>query len=157
MIHQEKWRKKLSEEGYFFKTYKSLELDKVEEKTLEKLSWMTTLICFHPDMINYIKSLKLLNFIIKIIDNKYPSAIRSNAVLSISLLTYHEQLFGDLINGGVIDLVMQLCMKKDNDMSVKQFSTLALVHFALSKLSINILIDKGIMTLFNSLGMLDNV
>ena len=52
---------------------------------------------------------------------------------------------------------MNLCMKKDDDLSVKQFSTLALVHFALSKLSIKILIDKGIMTLFNSLGMLSNV
>jgi hypothetical protein len=98
-----------------------------------------------------------LNFIIKLIDNKFPPAIRSNAVLAISLLTYHEQLFGDLINNGVIDLVMNLCMKKDDDISVKQFSTLALVHFALSKLSIKILIDKGIMTLFNSLGMLSNV
>jgi len=48
-------------------------------------------------------------------------------------------------------------MKKDDDLSVKQFSTLALVHFALSKLSIKILIDKGIMKLFMSLGKLDNI
>jgi hypothetical protein len=51
IIHMEKWRKKLSEEGYFFKIYKTMGLDKIENKTLEKLSWMTTLICFHPDMI----------------------------------------------------------------------------------------------------------
>ena len=93
----------------------------------------------------------------KLIDNKHPAIIRSNAVLAISLLTYHEELFNDLIDNQVIDLVMRLCMNKDDQIQVKQFATLALVHFALSKNSIKILIDKGIMTLFNSLGMLDNV
>ena len=52
---------------------------------------------------------------------------------------------------------MNLCIKKDDDLQVKQFSTLALVHFALSKFSIKILIEKGIMTLFHSLGNIDNV
>jgi len=54
-------------------------------------------------------------------------------------------------------MVMNLCIKKDDDLQVKQFSTLALVHFALSKFSIKILIEKGIMTLFHSLGNIDNV
>jgi len=35
---------------------------------------------------------------------------------------------------------------------VKQFSTLALVHFALSKKSINILIEKGVLDLFDTFG-----
>jgi hypothetical protein len=78
-------------------------------------------------------------------------------VLAISLLTYHESLFDELINNGVIDLVMNLCMDVGGDLTVKQFSTLALVHFALSKQSINILIQKGIMDLFNSLGNIKNV
>jgi hypothetical protein len=52
----------------------------------------------------------LLNFIIKLVDNKFPAAVRSNAVLAISLLTYHETLFNELIGNGVIDIVMNLCM-----------------------------------------------
>jgi hypothetical protein len=40
---------------------------------------------------------KMLPFIIKISDAKYPSAIRSNAVLAISLLTYNELLFDEII------------------------------------------------------------
>ena len=39
---------------------------------------------------------------------------------------------------------------------MKQFSTLALVHFALNKQSINILIEKGVMDLFNSFASIDN-
>jgi len=35
---------------------------------------------------------------------------------------------------------------------VKEFSTLALVHFALSKRSINILISKGVLDLFDTFG-----
>ncbi len=35
-------------------------------------------------------------------------------------------------------------------MQLRQFSTLAVVHFALNKQSINILIQKGVMNLFNS-------
>lgn len=35
---------------------------------------------------------------------------------------------------------------------VKQFSTLALVHFALSEKSINILIKKGVLDLFDTFG-----
>ena len=90
MIHQNNWRKKLATQGYFKQVYASMEVTKIDEKTLEKLSWMTTLVCFHPDMIEQIQNLKLLNFIMKLIDTKFPAVIRSNAVLAISLLTYHE-------------------------------------------------------------------
>ena len=55
----------------------------------------------------------------KLIDDKQPSIVRSNAVLAISLLTYHEQLFDDLIENKVIDLVIDLCMKKDDEIQVK--------------------------------------
>ena len=58
---------------------------------------MTTLICFYPDMIEQIIQLNLLGFIIKISSYKYPSNIRSNAVLALSLLTYHEKMFDELI------------------------------------------------------------
>jgi len=118
---------------------------------------MTTLICFHRDMIDQIVNLKLLKFIISLVQSNFSASIRSNAVLAISLLTYHESLFNELISNGVIDIVMNLCMDYNQDIQVKQFSTLALVHFALSKQSINILIEKGIMDLFNSLGLIDNV
>lgn len=115
------------------------------------------MICFHRDMIDQIVNLKLLKFIISLVQSNFSASIRSNAVLAISLLTYHESLFNELISNGVIDIVMNLCMDYNQDIQVKQFSTLALVHFALSKQSINILIEKGIMDLFNSLGLIDNV
>jgi len=83
-------------------------------------------------------------------------AIRSNAVLAVSLLTYHEILFHELINNGVIDSIMDLCMDPMAEISVKGFSTLALVHFALSRQSIQLLLEKGIMNLFNALSTIDN-
>lgn len=82
--------------------------------------------------------------------------IRSNAVLAISLLTYHETLFHELINNNVIDMVMNMCMDPKLDISIKRFSTLALVHFALSRESINILLEKGVMDLFAALSSIDN-
>lgn len=54
---------------------------------------MTTLITYHSDMLPRIVECKLLQFIIKLVDPKYSVTIRSNAVLAISMLTYHEQLF----------------------------------------------------------------
>lgn len=116
LIQSTSHRKKLASMGYFKQVYDTMQVGKVDDKTLEKLSWMTTLICFHPDMIEQIVSLRLLNFIIKLVDNKFPPAVRSNAVLAISLLTYHEQLFNELISNGVIDIVMNLCMDQQGDL-----------------------------------------
>ena len=90
MIHVPEWRKKLAEQGYLKEVYTNMQIDKLGAKVVEKLSWMTTLVCFHPDMIEQIQQLKLLQFIMRLIDNKNPSIVRSNAVLAISLLTYHE-------------------------------------------------------------------
>lgn len=87
---------------------------------------------------------------IKISGKNYKSSIRSNAVLAISLLTYNENLFDEIIKQGVIDLVMTLCRDKTQDTIVKQYSTLALVHFALNRKSIKILIDKGVLGLFDA-------
>jgi len=70
------------------------------------------------------------------------------------LLTYHEAMFQELVDKGVIDLVMELC--RDNDIEVKRFATLALVHFALNKRSINTLVEKNVMDLFNSFGSLND-
>ena len=61
-------------------------------------------------MLQRIQDIRLLPFIIKLVDMKYSVTIRSNAVLAISLLTYHEVLFQELINYGVIDMIMDLCM-----------------------------------------------
>jgi len=84
-------------------------------------------------MFDHIIRLNILDFIIKITHSKFPSTIRSNAVLAISLLTYNENLFDEIIKKGVIELMMTLCKDTNQDLSVKQFATLALVHFALSK------------------------
>lgn len=63
-------------------------------------------------------------------------------------------MFDGLISKGVIDLVMDLC--QDSDLDVKQYATLALVHFALNKKSITIMIKKGVMNLFNSFATINN-
>ena len=117
---------------------------------LEKLSTLATLISFHQDMDEHIKRINLLQFVIGITQQQYPSAIRSNAVLAISLLTYNENLFDDIIRCGVVDIVMQLCRDSDQELHVKQYSTLALVHFALNPKSIKILIDRGVLKLFDT-------
>ena len=96
-------------------------------------------------------------FIIKLMDSRYNVTIRSNAVQAISMLTYHEILFQELISNGVIDMIMEICMDPFAELSIKRFSTLTLVHFALSKDSIKLLLDKGIMNLFNILSIIENV
>ena len=103
-------------------------------------------------MTDLIISQNILGFILKISDQKYSSAIRSNSVLAISLLTYNELLFDEIIKQGVIDLIMNLCQDQNQDRTVQEFSTLALVHFALNKKSINILIEKGVLDLFDTFG-----
>lgn len=56
----------------------------------------------------------------------------------------------------MIDIVMNFCMDPKLELSIKSFSTLALVHFALSRESIHILLEKGIMNLFSALNTIDN-
>ena len=105
-------------------------------------------------MIDEILELGLLSNIIEMCKSTFESRIRSNAVLALSLLTYHPEMFEELIKQGVIDLVMSL--GQDNDIEVKQYATLALVHFALNKQSINILIKKGVMDLFSSFASIND-
>ena len=150
------YRAKLRDKGYIRDIYNSIFLDKIEERRLEKVSHLTTLVAFHADMLPTIISSKILNFIINLVDKKYSVTIRSNAVLAISLLTYHEVLFQELITNNVIDMIMDLCMDPKEDISVKRFATLALVHFALARDSIQLLLEKGIMNLFNALSSIDN-
>lgn len=134
LIHSEDHRLRLANENYLKRIYQTFSnAAKADNRTLEKVSQMTTLVCFYPDMIDQILRLNLLEFIIKISGPQYGSTIRSNAVLALSLLTYHEKMFDELIKRGVIDLVMNLCKDVSGDILVKQFSTLALVHFALNK------------------------
>jgi hypothetical protein len=48
-------------------------------------------------MFDHIIKINLLTFVIKISGKNYKSSIRSNAVLAISLLTYNENLFDEII------------------------------------------------------------
>ena len=52
-------------------------------------------------------------------------------------------------------MVLKLC--QDEDIKVKQYATLTLVHFALNPKSITILIEKGVIDLFNSFSSISNV
>jgi hypothetical protein len=126
------------------------ELTQSDIRTLEKVSWLTTLISFHEDMFDHIIKLNILKFVIRLSDKKFPASIRSNAVLAISLLTYNEKLFAEIIDKGVTELIMGICNDDQQDLSVKEFSTLALVHFALNKKSITILIENGVLDLFQT-------
>lgn len=161
MVASDQQRHKLANNNYFRDVFEKMskmaDLKQNQDyRVIEKLSWLVTLISFHQDMFDHIIKLNLLEFILKISDSKFPSSIRSNAVLAISLLTYNEMLFDEIINKGVIDLIMALCRDQHQDLTVKQFSTLALVHFALSKKSINILIEKGVLELFDTFGQGDD-
>ena len=51
MVHTTSLRKKLANNGYFRQVYSSIDPNRADPVVLEKLSWMTTLVCFHPDMI----------------------------------------------------------------------------------------------------------
>ena len=126
--------------------------DSVKDKTqmviLEKLSNLVVKISFKPDIHYKVLDLRLLPFILKISGDNYSNIIRSNAMLAISLLTYNDKLFEQIIDIGMIDLIMGVCKGKQGivyDVTFTQFSTLALVHFALNKRSIGILIKKGVL------------
>lgn len=116
MIYSEKQRHKLAKEDKLSMVFEQMASQKLTESTaksdlriLEKLSQLVTLISYHQDMFDHIIKLNLLTFVIKISNKKFPSTIRSNAVLAISMLTYNEKLFEEIIDKGVIDLIMELC------------------------------------------------
>jgi len=80
-------------------------------RILDKLSWLSSLIAFHQkDLSNIILDLNLLDFILILCEPEFPSKIRSNAMLAISLVTYNNDLFSKIIEIGVIDKVLALCM-----------------------------------------------
>ena len=83
LVNSDVHRKRLATQGYFKQVYQNMKVGEIDEKTLTKMSWLTALICYHHDMLELIGQLKLLPFIIKLVENKYSVAIRSNAVLGI--------------------------------------------------------------------------
>ena len=106
----DEYRAKIRDQTYIRQIYESLNLDKIEERKLEKVSHLTTLVAYHADMLQRIIEVRLLAFILKLLDPKYSVTVRSNAVLAISLLTYHPVLYKELLTVGVIDTIMGLCM-----------------------------------------------
>ena len=87
--------------------------DKEDQRILEKLAVLLTKISFHQDLYQLVINQKLMGFILKICDQKYSNTVRSNAVLAISLLTYNDKLFDEIIHWGVIDLIMELCQDQN--------------------------------------------
>ena len=63
LIHQEEHRLHLANKDYLKKVYEAYKTDR---QVSERISWLTTLICFYPDMIQEIIRLNLLDYIIKI-------------------------------------------------------------------------------------------
>ena len=157
IVDSEVQRHKLVKEGCFRELFERMQAvadskDKEDQRILEKLAVLLTKISFHQDLYQLVINQKLMGFILKICDQKYSNTVRSNAVLAISLLTYNDKLFDEIIHWGVIDLIMELCQDQNQDIVVQQFSTLALVHFALNERSLNIIIEKGVLDLFDTFG-----
>ena len=90
-------------------------------------------------------------------NTKYSATIRSNAFIAVALISYHEALYNDLVGTNVIDLVMEDCMDPQTDLSIKKYSTLALVHFAFNGNNLNILLEKGVLQVFNTLSKVENL
>ena len=158
IVSSDKQRIKLADNFYFQRVFEKIQTfneqgdDNTDLRSLENLSWLATLIAFHQDMFDYVVKMKMLKFILSIAVDRYPSTVRSNAVLAISLMTYNEKLFDEIIQNGVIDLIMAFCRDQNQDEKVQEYSTLALVHFALNKKSIKILIEKNVLDLFDTFG-----
>ena len=85
-------------------------------RLLDKVSWLITLISFQKDMYDMILKLDLLKFIIQLCDKKFGDQIRSNAILSISLLTYNERIFDEIIKSDVVmDMIMDICKDQNEE------------------------------------------
>ena len=106
----DEYRAKIRDQTYIRQIYESLNLDKIEERKLEKVSHLTTLVAYHGDMLQRIIEVRLLPFILKLMDAKYSVTVRSNAVLAVSFLTDHPVLYKELLTMNVIDTIMGLCM-----------------------------------------------
>jgi len=122
-----------------------------QTRILGRLSWLIALMAFHiEDLAKVLIDNKIVNLLEKLINNDYQADIKANAMLSVSLLTYNSDLFDIMIKAGFVDTILKLSKDTQQETNVRQYSTLALVHFALDKKSINLLIEKGIMDLFQS-------
>ena len=55
-----------------------------------------------------------------------------------------------MVKFNVIEKILEMCMDVNEEVVVREFSTLAVVHFALNKNCIDILIEKGVMNIFES-------
>ena len=92
----------------------------------------------------------------KLLNQKYSVTIRNNALTAVAMLTYHEVLYNELINENVIDVIMELCIDPKTELSIKKYSSMALVHFVLNPRSLDLLLEKGVMDLFSMLTKIDN-
>jgi hypothetical protein len=59
----------------------------------------------------------------KIVDPVFPTQVRANGVLAISLLSYHEVLFKQILENNVIDMILFICMDPDTDENIKLYAT----------------------------------
>lgn len=126
-------------------------------RILEKLSLLVSLMAFFSDMHDTFLRLDLLRFVVKLTDEKFSSTIRSNAIMTIKLLTYNPKIFSQMLSSGIIDLIMNLCKRRNEEILVKEKVTNALVHFALSDLSIKMLLEKKVLGLFEYFGLTEEV
>ena len=123
----------------------------MRKNILKKVSWLNCLIAFNVDeMFDTIKDINLFGFIIKTLDPKFPPVVRANGVLAISLLSYHKSLFNLILDNNVIEIILKITMDPNTEETIKLYATQALVHYALNKDSIDILIEKGVMSIFSA-------
>lgn len=66
------------------------------------------------------------------------------------MLSQSAEMFDEFLKHGAIDLALSVCKSAEKDYEMKQAASMTLVNFALNQPDIKILLDKGIMDLFEN-------
>ena len=70
-------------------------------------------------MFQTIIDIDLFGFILKICNPAFKTHVRANAVLAISLLSYNEMFFQEVLKNNCLDLILKLCMDPYQDIYIK--------------------------------------
>lgn len=125
-------------------------------RSLEQLSNLALTMAKYPDMHDMVEKLDLLSFIFKICGKEFSMQIRINGLVSIWLLTYNQSIFQQLLGRQVLDMLIGFVKAKDTEFEVKEVSMQTLIHFALDSEAINTLIEKDIITVYESMEVIVN-
>ena len=116
---------------------------------LEKFSCLTVLISFYSnDIPEEIIDLNLFPTILKLIDKNMPPKIIANGILAINMLSHNSKLFDMILDKKLINMILKIAMDPNVEPILQQYSTAALVRFAINKKSLSILVENKIIDIF---------